>query len=543
MQCGILAASRPPRRSHLIRALPALAALLVLCAVATAQQLPGLNTGAASPPAARAATTASEADLKAKLAAAQAELDRFTADSASRVPQGVPQEELAEYRTLLGLIAGSYARQLDARDELALVQRNRAALAAKIKNWPGVGPGPHALSLIDGLRESAQTTAQKVTAAEARLELFNGQIESTRTRLKEAEVALRLAEERAAAAKNEPDSARHVWARDLAAVRARALGAALGALDARIQIVRTELAEYREELAFTERQIDAASKSTSFTREDLDQALTRIDKDKAALDRELTQAQARLSARREALNKAQADLAAGLDAPWRPGESPDEGLRRRVGLERAAELARVQAENVNVAYDVIRGISDATTTERAIWQYRFDLANDKDGVTARKSYERVGFLLKRLQPWKQFAEREAALARAQIGEQQGRASDSLLLDDRTAARNLVDAYRERLAIYERVLRAIERQESMLVRWKADFDDGRHARPLLSYAHDAWFAARQLAGEVWDLELFAAADGTADVDGRKIGVTVGKSVRAIVLLILGYILLSWILKRL
>jgi len=530
----------------ILRALTASASLLVLCGVATAQQLPGLNIGTASPTAAGPATAPNENDLKAKLAAAQAELDRFTADTASRAPQGVPQEELAEYRTLLGLIAGSYGRQLDARDELALVQRNRAALAAKIKNWSGLGPGPYPLSLTDGLRESAQTTAQKVTAAEARLELFTGQIESTRARLKDAEAALRLAEERAASTKSEPDSPRQVWARDLAAVRARALGAALAALDARTEIVRTELAEYREELAFTQRQIDAASKSTSFSRADLNQAVARIDKDKAALDRELAEAQGRLVARRDALKKAQADLAAELNAPWRPGESPDEGLQRRVRLERAAELARVQAENANVAYDVIRGISDATTTERAIWQYRFDLANDKDGVTARKSYERVGFLLKRLQPWKQFAERETTLARAQISEQQARAADSLLLDDRTAARNLVDAYQERLAIYERVLRAIERQEAMLVRWKADFDDGRHERPLWSYAHDAWFAARQLAGQVWDFELFTA-DDTLEVDGRKItatrSVTVGKSVGAIVLLILGYILVSWIVKRL
>src|SRR5262245_3996121 len=309
MQCGILTASRPPRRSHLIRALSALAPLLMLGALASAQQLPGLNTGTACPPAPGPAPTVSETELNAKLAATQAELYRLTADSASRVPQGVPQEELAEYRTMLALIAGSYARQLDARDELALVQRNRAALAAKVKNWPGAGPGPHTLSLVDGLRESAQTTAQKVTAAEARLELFNGQIESTRTRLKDAEVALRLAEERAAGAKSEADAPRQVWARDLAAVRARALGAALGALEARTEIVRTELAEYREELAFTDRQIDTASKSISFSREDLDQALARIDKDKAALERETVEAQTRLAARREALSKAQADPA------------------------------------------------------------------------------------------------------------------------------------------------------------------------------------------------------------------------------------------
>ena len=52
--------------------------------------------------------------------------------------------------------------------------------------------------------------------------------------------------------------------------------------------------------------------------------------------------------------------------------------------------------------------------------------------------------------------------------------------------------------------------------------------------------------MWDFELFTA-DDTLEVDGRKItatrSVTVGKSVGAIVLLILGYILVSWIVKRL
>ena len=535
-------ASPPP----LLRTVTVLAFALALCATAPAQPLRGVIAGAEQKSAPEAAAPASEAELKAKLAAAQAELERFTADRSSTAPPGAPEQEVIEYRTLLGILAGAYARQLDARDELALVQRSRAALAAKVKDWTGLGPGPHPLSLVDSLREAAQSAAERVKAAEAKLRLFNQQLDTWRAQLKDLEAQARLAEERASDSPNAADAALRVWARDLAALRARTLGAGFATLDMRSAIAREELAERREALAFAERQASEAAKSVTFTREDFDRVLARLDREKAALDRELAEAQTRVVARRDALRKAQAALAAAQDAAWRPGESPDQVARRRLQAERAADLARVRAENANLAADVARGLGDGVTGERAIWQSRFAFGDQQDAAKHRETFERVDTVLKRLEPWRQFAEREVTLARAQVRDQEARVADAVLVDDRVAARDLAEAYREREATYERLLRAIERQEGSLKRWKEEFDGFRSARPLRSYAQDAWFASRSVARQVWDFELFTAED-TLEVDGRKItatrSVTVGKSIGAIVLLVLGYIVVSWFVHRL
>ncbi|MGH8680491.1 MAG: mechanosensitive ion channel domain-containing protein, partial [Burkholderiales bacterium] len=335
-------------------------------------------------------------------------------------------------------------------------------------------------------------------------------------------------------------------ARDLAALRARTLGAGLATLDMRTEIAREELAERRDALAFAERQASEASQSIEFTRDDFERVLARLDREKAALDRELVEAQARVATRRDALRKAQTELASLQDAPWRPGESPDQVARRRLLAERAADLARVQAENANLAADVARGLGDGLTGERAIWQSRFELGSQRDAAKHRETFERVDAVLKRLDPWRQFAEREVTLARAQVRDQEARLADAVLVDDRVAARDLRDAYREREATYERLLRAIDRQETSLKRWKEEFDGARSARPLWSYAQDAWFTARSIARQVWDFELFAAED-TLEVDGRKItatrSVTVGKSIGAIVLLVLGYVVVAWFVRRL
>jgi small-conductance mechanosensitive channel len=530
----------------LARTLPVLACSLALCASAAAQQLPGLSPGTAQKTAEAAAAPASETELEAKLAAAQAELARFTADSASKAPAGTPEQEIIEYRTLLGLVAASYARQLDAREELALVRRSRAALTANVKSWTGLGPGPHRLSLVDGLRESAQAAAEKVKAAEAKLALLDEQLATWRPQLKDLEAQARLAEERASGSAGDADGVRRAWVRDLAQLRVRAFAAGFATLDVRTEIAREQLVEQREALAFAERQVGEASKSVVFTREDLDGVLARLDREKAALDRELAEAQGRVGARRDALRKAQADLATAQDAPWRPGESPDEAARRRLRFERAAELARVRAENANLAADVARGLGEGLNGERGIWQSRFAFENGRDSAKYRETFERVDTLLKRLQPWRQFAQREVTPALGQLSEQEARLAAAVLADDRVAASDLAGAYRERASTYERLLRAIDRQEASLKRWKGEFDVLGSARPLWSRAEEAWFAGRRVARQVWDFELFTAED-SLEVDGRRItatrSVTVGKSIGAIVVLVLGYIVVSWFVRRL
>jgi potassium-dependent mechanosensitive channel len=525
--------------------LPLLLYSLAIAVSATAQTGVNLGTGAAQK-AAPAPETAPAPDLKTKLAAAQSELDRFVAESASSAPAGTPPEDVIERRSLLELIVRSLDRQLEARDELVIVQRDRAALSARRRAWPGLGPGPHSLSLADGLRESAQTAAERVKAAESKVALFEREIETFRQRLKDAEAKARLADERAEGTGGPAEAARRAWARDLAALRVRALGVVLAGLDGRVAVAREELAEHRDALEFAQVQVSEASKSMTFARADYDRVLAKLDKDKDALLSELAEAQALASARRDTLVKAQAVLAGAREAPWRPGESPEATARRRIELERAVNLARVQTENANLSYDVVRALVDAMGADRAIWEYRYQLANEKDGDKLRETYERVDAMLRQMAPWRQFAEREVTLARTNVREQEARLVDAVLVDERNSARALLAAYRDRVEIYDRALRAIERQQGSLERWKAEFDDGRHVRPLAAYLADAYYGARNIARQVWNFELFTAED-TIEVEGRKItatrSVTVGKSAGAVVLLALGYFLTSWFVRRL
>ncbi len=526
---------------------PLFVAAFAFAVTAAAQTIPipGVISGnGAAPKPAPAAAAAPGSDLKAKLAAARTELDRLVTDTAASPPPGTPFEEIAERRTLYEQLVRMLERRIDSGAELAAAQRDRAALAAKARDWPGLGPGPHPLSQVDSLRESAQTAAQQAKAAEAKLALIKGQFDSWSERLKEAEAQLRLAEERTGAGTDAADNARRAWLRDLAALRVRALGGTVAGVDERMAIAREELGARREALEFADRQVAEASKSIAFTRDDLDRLLARLDKEKADLERELALAQARDSAARDALAKAQADAAAGAAA--RPGEPPEAAARRRLQLDRAVALARAQSENATLSADLARAFLDGLATQRAVWQYRFQLRSGTDEPRLRETWMRIDDMRKRVEPWRQFAEREVALARTQVREQEARLASAPAADERAAVDGLLDAFRERVGLYERALRAIDREQAALGRWKAEIEDGRFGRPLRAYLADAWYDARNLARTVWNFELFTAED-SVEVDGRRIvttrSVTVGKSLGAVVLLALGYLLSSWFVRRL
>ena len=52
------------------------------------------------------------------------------------------------------------------------------------------------------------------------------------------------------------------------------------------------------------------------------------------------------------------------------------------------------------------------------------------------------------------------LARSQVREQEARLADAVVIDDRNAARALLAAYRDRVGVYDRALRALERQRAL-----------------------------------------------------------------------------------
>ena len=106
----------------------------------------------------------------------------------------------------------------------------------------------------------------------------------------------------------------------------------------------------------------------------------------------------------------------------------------------------------------------------------------------------------------------------------------------------MQAARYTAAAYERVQTTIDDADRTLKRWIADGGASEGERDWRTRAIDAWLALKDGARTVWDFELFAVEDSIV-VDGQQVstsrGVTVGKSVGALLLFLVGY----WVVGRL
>jgi small-conductance mechanosensitive channel len=507
--------------------------------------LPALQpaTPAAAPATPSPATPSPAPDASAakRVADARAELERIAQQAATRegVPAGVATDALIERRASAERLVRAYEQALDNERVLAETQARRTELAAKAAAWSGFPtPPPYSLLLVDELRSAAAAARDRLAAAEARGKLLEAQADTARERLGREQAAARQAAEQVEGA---PDGQRGAlaWERDSAELRARFEGAMVGMTDGARRLAAEQAAEARDELALLDRQLQVASAQVVFPRADLDRILARLATERAGLEREAAQLRTREDARRKALAAAQAELDAARGAAG--------GARNGVAqLERTLDLRRLQAQNAEVGVDLVRALLDLNGFSRSTWEGRFEIGASADAAKKRLAYEAVAGFLKRVRPWREYVANELAVVRGRVAETENRLGVAATPDDTAHARGLLDAWREREEAYARVQAAIDRERATLERWQEEFEGTRGVRPYWAYLHDAWYAALGLGRSVWNYEMFTAED-TVEVDGRKIvstrSVTVGKSVGAIVLLVLGYLVVSWLVRRL
>ena len=109
----------------------------------------------------------------------------------------------------------------------------------------------------------------------------------------------------------------------------------------------------------------------------------------------------------------------------------------------------------------------------------------------------------------------------------------------------VAALRRSLSVSERGQDAIETSLRTMERWVADADKQRGTRGFAERVADNWSAVKGWSRDVWNFELFAVEDTTL-VDGREVktsrGVTVGKSIGAFLVFLLGYLLAASLARR-
>jgi len=533
-----------------LRAAAAMALLLVCVpavdALAQAQEaVRGAAVASAGPTGAAGDAAAAFEELRRELAAAQAEVEAIEASGpGAGAPPGTPQSESSERRTLARQFVGLLQQQLDALERGTAATARRVATERADREWAGFpGSPPYSVMLTDAVRgdlEAAESRSAAAASRRALLERFSRDIES---RLKESQAAARRAAEAADAGRGTPDAARLEWARDLTALRARTDVGAQRLIQMGMRAAHEEEAAAQATRALARRQLAAAAGAVTLSRDDL-----------AAIEADID---ARARAAATALERASHDMAAAADrrtaAEARQEQirkSPRDGVdasaraEREADAAREATLAREAATTATLRSELLRDYQLVLAGERVGWQARFEALAASDPVRARAAYERLTGSLAALHARREFLNQEIAAAAARIGETETRlraasATEAAHLD------KLLDTLRAREGVLQAAIKASEPLEQLLARFRADLE-GKRSASVVDEARDAGAAALLQARRLWNYEILTVDDTYETADGRKLnvsrGITVGKTLGAVLIVVVGYWFTRWIMRR-
>jgi small-conductance mechanosensitive channel len=279
-----------------------------------------------------------------------------------------------------------------------------------------------------------------------------------------------------------------------------------------------------------------ASRNPRFSAEDLERVrqnerdrTARIDKDLAAALQRAIQA----TRERDDASRALAALRANPATPSPRIEAAEARLR-------AADAAVVSSRFETDVLDMIGSVARST---HDLWKLRFEALNSTDAATRREAVTRLKAIGERLKPWRDVAEAQLAIAQSAQREHRLRLADTAPSPDTLKYENAIhDTFAQRAATAQQLRDTADRLERTVARWMREVETEDAARPWQERLAGAWAGVRSVTRQLWNFEMFEVED-TVEAEGQKLtvsrGVTVGKSVGAFLLFVLGY----WIAARL
>jgi len=521
----------------------ALAAALFACPATVTAQIPGLPslTGDAKVQETKAvAAPETPEQAKARIAeqyeAARDLRDRLGDETANGVPDGIGSEEIGAARRALGQVILSVEGEQRTQRDLANARKERADAETANRQWTGFAEKPpYSMLMVEDLREAVETLRTKIAALATSQAIATAEAERSQNDLKRAEAALRQAREAAAGATAEQAPVAN-WRAEMAQWVVRGTAASAVTIQRLVEVTGEQALAQKELLKLAERKLEAALKHLAFTADDVERVraiergrLARLEKEQAAV------VQRALQASRE-----RAEAARALDAlRANPATTPARTATAEARL-RAADAAVVSARLETDVLDALAGLSRITPD---LWKLRLEALTSDDAGTRRGAVVRLRALAERLKPWLDFGASQQAVISTEQREQALRIAQTDPASEALRYENaVVDALRQRADSVQVLRDASDRMDRTFRRWLAEAADESAQRPWPQRIADGWASVVHLARQVWTFELFEI-DDTIEANGQKVtvarGVTVGKSVGALLLFIVGY----WAVARL
>jgi len=476
---------------------------------------------------------------KAALAKAQAE--RSLAGAAGNSRAAVNEK----YRLLDGLVAriNSQLNLIDEREEL---RSAHTVAEQKAKGWSGFPePPPYSILIVDEIMSSVLTARAKARGLETNRELLARQVSHFREAAKQAEEMERKAVDVIERAQSAEERSAAALQKELTGLRTRNAEAMAVLIALRFEVLGERSGVAGVELELLERQLAEARKRMVFSRADLDSALNRLKSSIVSLEQELEASLNRDARSRIALARTQPALDS-FALRHGPGDHLPATVVLRDGLDAQNRAALAWVESSRFESEVVSALVAINKSDLIAWEQRFNAVTGSDAEKRRTILSGFRKSREQLKPWLEFAKHQLEMYQAAEHEQETRlakiagqsplhAAESDLLAARILQRELA----------ERQKAAIEQADRERQTWLEDIERVQQSRSLTDRSRDWLGAFPNLLRSVWRFELFSI-DDSVEVAGQKVvtsrGVTVGKSVGALLLFLFGYSITAFIGKR-
>ncbi|HJW51270.1 MAG TPA: mechanosensitive ion channel domain-containing protein [Burkholderiaceae bacterium] len=472
------------------------------------------------------------AELEKQLAVAQAAVEQERAGKYP-IPAGATPVEVTELGWLLGRIPLALQAQLDLLQEIEAARANRAAADDALKGWKGMEqPGPYSLSQLDRVLDELDAERVRQHSFQSVGELQQAELLRLEAQLKAQQAAERLALEKATDGVGAP--------LELARLRTRRASEQLllvrlgGDLNAEL----TATSELRAKLL--ERQAAAVAANYRFSEQELERTLKSLQAQQTSLERRIEDAANARSGATQERDQARRALAA------LPAAKSVDQVRQQADYQARAEAADVKLEALRTEQSALTTLRSLVPLSMEAWRQRYTALSSPD-AEARQSAERaLEASLSRVTTLKSYAADLENLADSAVQTQQRRVE---ALDPNAPGRRYelaaLDAARQAAEAVDEVQALAQRLSTAQLRWKREYRDASSQRPPAERMQEFWVAAKDLMGSLWNFELFAVED-TVDIGGKPVtlsrGVTVGKSIGALLIFVIGYVVARGVARR-
>ncbi|WP_161947499.1 mechanosensitive ion channel domain-containing protein [Trichlorobacter thiogenes] len=469
------------------------------------------------------------------LTKAQSERDQALAAS-----EDSSRQEVQERNRLLDGLVTRFGSQLSLIDEREELRRARVVADQKTKSWSGFhDPPPYSILVVDELMGSVLAARSRSQGLSTNQDLLASQIAHYREAAKQVQERERQAADELEHAQTPEQRLTAAWQKELAALRTRNADALSGLLALRYEVIGERLGIAGVERELLERQLAEARKKVVFSQADLDKTIARLKSERVNLEQELDASLVRDARSRTVLAGIKRNLEKGaLLQGTIDGTSVLKKMQRdRLEAEQRAAVAWVESSRFET--EVISALIATNKSTSSFWEKRYAALTGKNLGKLRAILVEFRTSVEQLKPWLLFAQQQLELYQAAERAQKLR----LFKIDKKNVLNLAEldllaAIRLQRELAERQKVAVEHAYSERQAWLEEMERVQHAQTITDRTWD-WFGTfPNILGHIWRFELFAIED-SVEVAGQKVitsrGVTVGKSVGAILLFLVGYMI--------